>query len=115
MKTTASLAAVLLAAVLGTAPAVAQEPSLPRADGALAQLSASYTALWSTLSPAEKRAFSAQERHWLHVLRWQEQARCMGQSGAAATPDVADQCLAEVTQRRVETLRAKAVTSSARG
>jgi len=73
------LAAVALSSCLALplAAAHAQSPAEARAEAALAQLSARYQQIWATLTLAQRQAFSASERRWLHSQRYDEE-ECRG-------------------------------------
>ncbi len=73
-----------------------------------AQLSQRYATLWATLPTAERAQFSARERQWLNVGRWQEKDACVAQRGAAA----GSSCVLEVTLRHAATLDRGAVAVS---
>lgn len=103
--------AALCVLVLASPLAHAQvSPDDLRAQQAQAALSAHYAQRWSALPAAERASFAAAERSWLHRARWQEQRACIARDSAASarTPeDVAAACLADVTLRRLDTLRAR--------
>jgi uncharacterized NAD(P)/FAD-binding protein YdhS len=109
---TPSLRPILLHAVfaIGCATALtaqAYSPAEHRAHDALAALSARYTALWTQMPAAERPGFAREQRHWLHVTRWEEQRRCAeAHPGAAGggRDEIAAACLAEVTLRHLNTL-----------
>jgi len=75
------LAAVALSSCLALplAAAHAQSPAEARAEAALAQLSARYQQIWATLTPAQRQAFSASERRWLHSQR--DRRSCIRKTG----------------------------------
>jgi hypothetical protein len=110
---TASFAAsVSLCALVLAAPLAHAQVSLDdlRAQQAQAALSEHYAQRWAALPAADRGGFAAAERHWLRSARWQEQRACIAQQGAAMarTPeDIASACLAEVTLRRLDALRAR--------
>jgi Ni/Co efflux regulator RcnB len=97
------LAAVALSSCLALplAAAHAQSPAEARAEAALAQLSARYQQIWSTLTPAQRQAFSASERRWLHGQRYDEERTCRGTQPAA---ERAAECRGSVLQRRLDEL-----------
>jgi hypothetical protein len=68
-----------------------------QAEQAMGALSAHYRHIWPALSPADRQAFSEQERAWLNRGRWDEQKQCMARS-----PDVASDAdvLAAVTSHQ---------------
>jgi hypothetical protein len=83
-----------------------------RANRTFDALSDRYTQVWAGLSPAQKARFSAQERAWLNEGRWVEQRACLEARGAA-TPEASADCLAEITERRLQGLDARRVLVSA--
>jgi hypothetical protein len=76
-----------------------------RAQAAQQALSDRYTAIWSTLDPAQKSRFAAQERAWLNEGRQREQQACIAGAGAR-TELVARTCEATVIERRLGGLAA---------
>lgn len=94
-------AALSLLPALPLGAAVAQSPAEVRADAALAQLSARYQQIWATLTPAQRQAFSASERRWLHSRRHDEERACRGTPPAA---ERAAECRRGVLQRRLDEL-----------
>lgn len=97
------LAAVALSSCLALplAAAHAQSPAEARAEAALAQLSARYQQIWATLTPAQRQAFSASERRWLHSQRYDEERACRGTQPSA---ERAAQCRGSVLQQRLDGL-----------
>jgi hypothetical protein len=71
-----------------------------RADAALQALSERYSQRWAALGASEKLQFASRERAWLNHDRWVEHKACVVQRGEAA----ADECLAEIVQRRIGAL-----------
>jgi hypothetical protein len=104
-KIVRTLARLTAAALLGCVAVAARAGSFaeaaltPDAAAARAQaealLSQRYATLWATLPAAERAAFSARERQWLNVGRWQEKDACV--AARAETSGAA--CLTEVTLR----------------
>jgi hypothetical protein len=84
-----------------------------RAQAAQQALSDRYTAIWSTLDPAQKSRFAAQERAWLNEGREQEQQACVAGAGAR-TELVARTCEAAVIERRLGGLAAPQRVASSR-
>lgn len=83
-----------------------------RAERTFDALSDRYAQVWAGLSPAQKARFSAQERGWLNEGRWLEQRACLA-ARVPATPTASADCLAEVTERRLQNLDARRVLVSA--
>jgi uncharacterized protein YecT (DUF1311 family) len=119
-RSTTIAVAALLGATLGITlgPARATSPAEADALAAQAALSARYTELWTHMPAAARPEFSRAERHWLHVLRWEEQQRCRSAAepaGAAWTQEVAARCLAQVTRQRLTHLRDELPQATAGG
>ena len=74
-----------------------------RASAAQEALSDRYTAIWTTLDPAGKTRFSAQERAWLNVGRQEEQQACVMRAGPR-TEVTARSCEADVIERHLRSL-----------
>ena len=74
-----------------------------RASAAQEALSDRYTAIWTTLDPAGKTRFSAQERAWLNVGRQEEQQACVMRAGPR-TEVTARTCEADVIERHLRSL-----------
>lgn len=111
LLTTALLGFASSAAFAGD-EAAAEWKASQRAQAAQQALSDRYTAIWSTLDPAQKSRFSAQERAWLNEGRQQEQQACIAGAGAR-TELVARTCEAAVIERRLGGLaKAQRVASS---
>jgi hypothetical protein len=92
----------------------ALSPAQAQAEQAMGALSAHYRHIWPALSPADRQAFSEQERAWLNRTRWDEQKQCMARS-----PDVANdadtlaaQCQQQVVERRLQQLQSQGLLQS---
>ncbi len=71
-----------------------------RAIAAQQALSDRYTVIWSTLNPAQKARFGAQERAWLNEGRDREQHACIARA-SQTTELAARTCEAEVIERHL--------------
>jgi uncharacterized protein YecT (DUF1311 family) len=78
-----------------------------QAEAAQQALSERYTAIWATLSAAEKTRFSAQQRAWLNEGRERERQACIDRTGVP-TQLVIKRCEASVTERHLRGLEAPA-------
>ena len=103
------LTAVLLATAGAPAfagdDAAAAWAAAQRASAAQQALSDRYTAIWSTLDPAQKSRFAAQERAWLNEGRALEQQACVARA-SARNELVARTCEADVFERHLGTVAA---------
>jgi hypothetical protein len=100
-------------ALLSSGAAVAQlsAPEL-RAQQAQIALSERYTQLYASMPATERRQFASGERRWLNGERWHEQRACLqaidptgaSASTESAAADAAAQCLALVTEARLQSL-----------
>jgi hypothetical protein len=96
-------AATLSFVVLGSA--AAQSPAELQADQAMSALSARYQQIWASLGPAERQAFSAQERAWLNRQRWDEHKQCIAQASGGDDEARSAECQHVVLERRLQALR----------
>ena len=102
------LAFLTAIALLAIGTAQAQSPAEARAEQAMARLSSQYQQLWAGMTPAQKRAFSLDERRWLNLGRWDEQKRCVARASTAGSELRDDEliaaCQAEVLEQRLRQL-----------
>jgi hypothetical protein len=110
---TAALLGLAASSALAGDDAAAAWQATQRAHAAQQALSDRYTAIWSTLDPAQKSRFAAQERAWLNDGRQQEQQACIAGAGER-TELVARTCEAAVIERRLGGLAAPQRVASSR-